>query len=116
MSESSAPTAPTASKIQPTVCSSRPLTVALTAQIRMAPAAMSKRLTPIPMRCLLSVRQAEGNFACLQGKRSGHRIGYGQIEGFGGPEGLEEAAVVRDEQDGAVEGAERPLELLDRGH
>src|SRR5436190_1078921 len=49
MSERSAPMAPTASRIQPIVCSSRPLTVALTAQIRMAPAAISTRLTPIPM-------------------------------------------------------------------
>src|SRR5436190_4003209 len=49
MSESSAPIAPTASRIQPIVCSSMPLTVALTAQIRMAPAATRMRLTPIPM-------------------------------------------------------------------
>src|SRR5437763_15587292 len=49
MSERSAPMAPTASRIHPIVCSSMPLTVALTAQIRMAPAAIRTRLTPIPM-------------------------------------------------------------------
>ena len=48
VSESSAPTAPTAIKIQPIVSRSTPLTVALTPHVRIAPAAMRMRLTPIP--------------------------------------------------------------------
>src|SRR3989449_4164462 len=49
MSESSAPNAPTARRIQPIVWISIPLTVALTAQTRTAPTATRRRLTPIPM-------------------------------------------------------------------
>src|SRR5689334_1678205 len=60
MSERSAPMAPTASRIQPIVCTSRPLTVAWTAQIKMAPAAISTRLTPIPMCSAPFRRCAEG--------------------------------------------------------
>src|SRR3954453_1136507 len=43
-----APTAPTISKIQPTVTRSTPDTVASTAQTRIAPAAIRSRLIPIP--------------------------------------------------------------------
>src|SRR2546423_1552275 len=49
MSDSNAPNAPTARRIQPIVWISMPLTVALTAQTSTAPAATSRRLTPIPM-------------------------------------------------------------------
>src|SRR4051812_22316901 len=49
MSESTAPIAPTTSRIQPTVTSSMPLTDTSTAQIRMAPIAISSRLVVIPM-------------------------------------------------------------------
>src|SRR6266508_4055061 len=73
MSERSAPAAPTASRIQPTVTSSTPLTETLTAQIRIAPAATSKRLTPIPM-CLrlLSVDRGIGrNLRVCRGNASG---------------------------------------------
>src|ERR671925_434686 len=41
--------APTASRIHPIVTSSTPLTETSTAHTKMAPAAMSKRLTPIPI-------------------------------------------------------------------
>src|SRR5437762_17120 len=61
MSENSAPNAPTASRIQPIVWISMPLTVALTAQTRTAPTATRRRLTPIPMFCLLSMDN-ERNF------------------------------------------------------
>src|SRR3954453_8644554 len=45
---------PTMNKIPPTVVRSTPLTVTLTAQIRIAPAATSRRLRPIPMSYLPS--------------------------------------------------------------
>src|SRR5438270_4336074 len=51
MSDSNAPIAPTARRIQPIVWISMPLTVALTAQTSTAPTATSRRLTPIPMFC-----------------------------------------------------------------
>src|SRR3954453_1439634 len=59
---------PTMNKIPPTVVRSTPLTVTLTAQIRIAPAATSRRLRPIPMFVLPS--------AGLQGERSARRLGY----------------------------------------
>src|SRR5215203_6792180 len=67
MAERSAPAIPTTSKIQPTVVSSTPLTVTSTAQIRIAPAATSRRLSPIPIGT---------PFYGLQGERSVRRCGY----------------------------------------
>src|SRR3954471_165588 len=55
MSDKRAPMAPTARRIHPMVWISIPLTVALTAQTRTAPTAMRRRLTPIPIVCLLSM-------------------------------------------------------------
>src|SRR5262245_22321629 len=47
--DSSRPRAPTTMRITPIVWISRPDTLAFTAQVRMAPAAMRMMLTPIPM-------------------------------------------------------------------
>src|SRR5436189_5140846 len=49
MSESSAPTAPTISRIHPIVCRLKPFVVTSTAQMRIAPAAIRIMLTPIPI-------------------------------------------------------------------
>src|SRR5215204_2514654 len=49
MNESTAPIAPTTSRIQPIVTNSMPLTDTSTAQIRMAPIAINSRLVVIPM-------------------------------------------------------------------
>src|SRR5262249_41791002 len=68
MSESSAPTAPTTSRIPPIVCSSMPLTVVLTAQIRIAPAATRIRVTPIPMFFGSFLLKNGREVASLQGK------------------------------------------------
>src|SRR5438876_1540738 len=66
MSDSSAPNAPTARRIQPIVWISMPLTVALTAQTSTAPTATSRRLTPIPIMWfsfrLFRLRQTEHFF------------------------------------------------------
>src|SRR5205807_4772107 len=61
--------APTASRIHPTVWSSTPLTVTFTAQTRMAPAATSRRLIPIPIGLLLLSW-------FLQGKRAASLFRY----------------------------------------
>src|SRR5215468_7305803 len=114
--ESRAPTAPTTSRIQPIVCSSTPLTVALIAQIRIAPAATRTRLTPIPMNLAPFRRQAEEKLLVVQGKRPSRLFGYGcsEVDDLGRTKCLEEAPVVRHEQHCAVECVQRPLELLDR--
>src|SRR5262245_13447971 len=48
-SESASPTSPTIIRITPTAFTSSPETLASTAQVRIAPAAIKIRLTPIPM-------------------------------------------------------------------
>jgi hypothetical protein len=55
MSDRTRPIAPTTSRITPIVLMSTPETVAVTAQVRMAPAAMRMRLTPTPIEMDLLV-------------------------------------------------------------
>src|SRR5918994_3931160 len=78
MSESTAPIAPTTSKIHPIVTSSTPLTDTSTAQIRMAPIAINSRLVVIPM--------VSGSFRWLDGATpeplSSIRAGAGLFSGF----------------------------------
>src|SRR5512146_1437745 len=118
MREKSAPIAPTIRRIQPIVCTSIPLTVALTAQTRMAPAATSKRLIPIPMVFDSPFSMgSEEKLRCPDGERGTAAGRYGlELESPRSAERRQEAPVVRDQHDGARERVERALELLDPRH
>src|SRR5438132_6663156 len=76
MSESSAPKAPTASRIQPIVCRLKPLVETCTANASTAPTAIRMMLTPIPIRATPFDWSTEASSLCAGKKRGNSSFGY----------------------------------------
>src|SRR3954469_5787632 len=90
MSESTRPTAPMTIRTTPTACRSTPETVAVTAHLRIAPAAMRTRLVLMPMRPSVSLAGAPrvradetSSGASLRGLTCAPRVHAESLEALG---------------------------------